>query len=79
MRILNLILTEEVGKGQQKVAGRKAGLESKRSGLSPSVCDLGEVAEPFSVTNRTCFLLRKLVTTMTCSPQDCYKATRGCR
>lgn len=78
--MLNLILTEEVGKGQQKVVGRKAGLESKRSGLSPSVCDLGEVTEPFSVTNGTCFLLHKLVITMMCSLQDCYKAsTRGCR
>lgn len=59
--MLNLILTEEVGKGQQKVVGGKVGLESKRSGLSLSVWDLGEVTEPFSVTNGTCFLLRKLV------------------
>lgn len=75
-RILNLILTEEVGKGQQKVAGRKAGLGIQKVWTQPSACDLGEVTEPFSVTNRTCFLLRKLVITMMCSSKTVTRLQR---
>ena len=57
MRMLNVILTDGVGKGQQRVGGRKAGSDSERRGLGHSVCDLGKVTEPSSVTNRISFLL----------------------
>ena len=73
VRMLNVILTDEVGKGEQRVVGRKAGSDSK-SGLGHSVCDLGKVTEPSSVTNRISFLLRKLVITVY-SLQGCHEAS----